>query len=117
MTKTHKATSQEQFLMHRKLTVQGLGERQWEELIQELNNNPGVDFAERKSGNQLHVTYDGTHYSTDELIELIGAHGGGLKPGWWTRRKLAGYRFTDENVRANAKHVPVCCSKMPPMKK
>jgi len=38
-------------------------------------------------------------------MELIKTHGGGLQAGWWTQRKLAWCRFTDDNVRANAKKV------------
>jgi len=117
MTEAHKATSHEPFLLRRKLTVQGLGESQWEDFIQELNHHPCVDFAEYKPGNRLFVTYDGSHWSTDELLDLIGLYGGRLASGWWTRRKLAWYRFTDDNVRANANHEPFCCSKIPPMKR
>jgi hypothetical protein len=117
MTKAYKATSQAQFLLRRKLAVQGLTEIQWRDFIQELNHHPCVDFAERKSENQLIVTFDATHWSTDVLIELVGSHGGHLKGGWWERRKLAGYRFSDENLRANANLDPFCCSKIPPMKK
>ncbi|WP_417567570.1 hypothetical protein [Marinobacter sp.] len=117
MTKAQKATNQGQFLLRRKLTVEGLGENQWDDFIQELNHHPCVDFAERKPGNRLHITYDGTHWYIDELVALIKAHGGRLKAGWWAGRKLAWYQFTDDNVRANAKHEPFCCSKIPPMKR
>lgn len=117
MTKAHKTTNQEQFLLRRKLTVEGLTEVQWEDFIQELNHHPCVDFAEGKPKGQLVVTFDGTHWSTDELVGLIEAHGGRLKGGWWQRRRLAWYQFMDDNVRANAKHEPFCCSKIPPMKK
>lgn len=117
MIHAHKATNKEQFLLRRKLTVEDLAENQWDALIQELNQNPCVDFAERKSDNQLIVTFDATHWSTDACIELVGAHGGHLKGGWWERRKISGYRFSDENIRANANLDPFCCSKIPPMKK
>ncbi len=117
MIKAHKASNQAQFLLRRKLTVEGLGKGQWGDLVDELNHHPCVDFAEQKPTNQLHVTYDGTHWSLDELLGLIKTHGGRLKAGWWTLRKLAWYRFTDDNVRANAKHDPFCCSKIPPMKR
>lgn len=117
MAKAHKPTSQAQFLLRRKLAVDGLTEVQWEDFIQELNHHPCVDFAEGKPEGRLAVTFDGTHWSTDELINLIEAQGGRIKDGWWQRRKIAGYRFTDDNVRANAKHEPFCCSKIPPMKK
>jgi hypothetical protein len=117
MVKAHKATSQAQFLLRRKLAVEGFTETQWEDFIQELNHHPSVDFAEGKPGGQLIVTFDGRHWSTDELIDLAKTRGGCLKGGWWQRQRLAWYRFTDENVRANAKHVPTCCSKPPSMKK
>lgn len=117
MTKAHKATSQESFLLRRKLMVEGLGESQWDDFIHELNHHPCVDFAEHKPDNHLQVTYDGSHWSIDELLELIRARGAWLKPGWWSSRKLAWHRFTDDNVRANARHEPFCCSKIPPMKR
>ncbi|EMP54694.1 hypothetical protein MSNKSG1_15332 [Marinobacter santoriniensis NKSG1] len=117
MAKAHKPTSQEAFLLKRKLKVDGLSESEWEDFIQELNQHPCIDFAELQWGDQLNVTYDGTHWSTDELLGLVQSHGGKLRDGWWTRRKLAWYRFTDDNVRANASHEPFCCSKIPPMKK
>ncbi|KXS54483.1 hypothetical protein [Marinobacter persicus] len=117
MTKAHKAANQEGFLLCRKLRVNGLDDNQWHDLIEKLNDHPCVDFAERKPKDLLEVTYDGTHWSTEELLDAIKAHGGWLTNSWWLRRKLAWYRFTDENVRANAKHKPFCCSKIPPMKK
>ncbi|GGY71160.1 hypothetical protein [Marinobacter zhanjiangensis] len=117
MTKAHKLINQDQFLLRRKLIVEGLDESQWDDFIHELNHHPCVDFAERKPNDQLQVTYDGTHWSMDELLAMIEVHGGRLEAGWWTRRKLAWYQFTDDNVRANAKHEPFCCSKIPPMKR
>ncbi|WP_461437705.1 hypothetical protein [Marinobacter nauticus] len=117
MTKAHKATNQEQFLLRRKVAIEGLEETRWEELIHDLNHHPCVDFAERKKNGLLQVAYDGSHWTVDELMEVIQDYGGRLKSGWWARRKLAWYRFTDDNVRANAKHEPFCCSKIPPMKK
>lgn len=117
MIKAHKATSQAQFLLRRKLNIEGFTANQWDELIQELNGHPHVDFAEGKAAGQLITTYDGTHWSTDQLVDLVESRGGRLKDGWWQHQRLAWYRFTDDNVRANAKHVPVCCSKPPPMKK
>jgi hypothetical protein len=117
MVKAHKATNQKQFLLRRKLKVEGLTDIQWEDFVEDLNHHPCVDFAESRPENQLIVTFDGSHWSTDDLIDLIDARGGRLKPGWWQRQKLAWYRFTDDNVRANVKHEPFCCSKIPPMKK
>jgi hypothetical protein len=117
MTTTRKASIQTPFLLRRKLIVEGLEESQWDDFLYDLNHHPCVDFAELKNTNQLWLAYDGSHWSVDELLALITSHGGRLKAGWWTRRKLAWYRFTDDNVRANAKHEPHCCSKIPPMKR
>jgi len=113
----HKSTNQAQCLLRRKLTVRGFTDSQWVDFVQELNHHPCVDFAERKPKDRLIVTFDATHWSTDVLVELVGTHGGHLKDGWWERRKLARYRFGDENTRANANLDPFCCSKIPPMKK
>ncbi|MEH6356523.1 MAG: hypothetical protein V7760_10930 [Marinobacter sp.] len=60
MTKAHKATNQAQFLLQRKLALEGLTEIQWNDFIDELNHHPCVDFAERKSGNYLIVTSEPT---------------------------------------------------------
>ena len=81
MTKAHKASNQEQFLLRRKLAVEGIEEGEWFDFIHELNHHPCVDFAERKANNQLQVTFDGTHWSTDQLLEAIEAHGGRLRGG------------------------------------
>ncbi|MDR9468022.1 hypothetical protein [Marinospirillum sp.] len=117
MTESHKGTIQKGFLLRRKLPIEGLDERQWKDFVQELNHLPYVDFAEHKPTNKLDVIYDGSHWSLDELLELLKDYGGYVKAGWWIRKKLSWYQFTDENVRANARHEPFCCSKIPPMKR
>lgn len=117
MTRVHKTSNQEGFLLRRTLAVEGWSDGLWAQVLHDLNHNPCVDFAERKPVNQLRVSFDGTHWSTDDLINFIHSNGGQLRGGWWQRRKLAWYRFTDENVRANASHEPFCCSKIPPSKK
>ena len=117
MTKAHKVTMQEAFLLQRTLPLKGLDEQQWEDLLQDLKHHPCVDLAQRRSNGQLRIAYDASHWSIDELQALVTVRGGQLKDGWWARRKLAWHRFTDDNVRANAQHQPHCCSKMPPMKR
>ncbi|WP_166268879.1 hypothetical protein [Marinobacter caseinilyticus] len=117
MTKARKATNQKQFLLRRRLTVEGLTESQWEDVVQQLNHHSCVDHAERKPGHRLLVSIDGSHFSTDRLMDLIRARGGHVTGGWWQRRKIAWYRFTDDNVRANANLEPFCCSRIPPVKK
>lgn len=117
MTKAHKTESHEGFLLSRKLKVDDLDSSDWQHLLDALNGHPCVDFARCRAKNRLEVIYDGSHWSTDELLTLISDHHGRIENTWWTRRKLAWYRFTDENVRANANHKPFCCSKIPPMKK
>lgn len=117
MAKVHKPSIEEAFLLRRVLPVEGLSEHQWEDLLQDLNHHPCVDMAERRPTSRLGIVYDGSHWSLDELLAMVTARGGRVKYGWWTRRKLAWYRFTDDNVRANARHQTHCCSKMPPMKR
>ena len=45
MTKAHKASNQEQFLLRRKLVVEGFEESEWSDFIHDLNHHPCVDFA------------------------------------------------------------------------
>ena len=42
MTKAHKASNQEQFLLRRKLAVEGIEEGEWFDFIHELNHHPCV---------------------------------------------------------------------------
>lgn len=117
MAKVHKASISGAFLQRRTLPLEGLPESAWDDLLEDLNHHPCVDHAERKSADRLQVAYDASHWSTDELLLFVAERGGRLKNSWWVRRKLAWYRFTDDNVRANAQHQPFCCSKIPPMKR
>lgn len=62
----------------------------------------------------LVLKYDASKLDIDQILEMLSATNITLKSGWWATRKLNHYRFINQNVRDNAKHVPVCCSKPPP---
>ena len=62
----------------------------------------------------LKLAYDGSKIDIDHILEILLADNITLTSGWWATRILNHYRFIDQNVRDNAKHVPVCCSKPPP---
>ena len=117
MTKVHKASNQSGFLVRRKLRLKGLSEEQWADFMSKLDHHPCVDYVERKSTEVISVTFDASHWSTDDFLAMLREFGGQLADGWWQKRKLAWYRATDDNVRANSILDPFCCSKIPPSKK
>ncbi|MFE8069987.1 hypothetical protein QQM79_02920 [Marinobacteraceae bacterium S3BR75-40.1] len=118
MTAAHKAGNNEGFLVRRHLRVQNLDESAMSELAETLLHNPSVDhLAFNADSGKVDVTYDASHWSVDRFIEAVQERGGDVTRNGWQRMKLGWYRFTDENVQANAKHEPFCCSKIPPMKR
>lgn len=118
MTTAHKAGNHEGFLVRRHLKVKDLNEAAFSALADELLHNPSVDYIEYSvTTGQFDVTYDASHWSVDRVIAAVQDKGGDVVHSGWQRMKLGWYRFTDENVQANAKHEPFCCSKIPPMKR
>ena len=62
----------------------------------------------------LVLKYDASKIDLDQILEMLSTFNITPKSGWWASRKLSHYRFINQNVRDNSKHVPVCCSKPPP---
>lgn len=62
----------------------------------------------------IKIAYDGRRVDIDQVIHTVDQHGLHRVTSWWQARKINQYRFVDQNVKDNAKHVPICCSKPPP---
>jgi hypothetical protein len=63
---------------------------------------------------RLWAVYDVRHTDYATVVQALEKAGFALDGGWWSRRRLAWYRFQDINIRDNASHRPACCSKPPP---
>jgi len=83
--------------------------------VAEIDQIFGMDeVALADEGTLIHLAYDASVVSIDDIEEILGRHGVEVGHGWWNHLKEGGYRFVDQNVKDNAAHVPSCCSKMPP---
>ena len=71
-----------------------------------------VSYNEKRK--VIKVAYDGSRTDIDQLLQIIDHCNVPRVSSWWQTRKLNQYRFVDQNVKDNAKHVHVCCSKPPP---
>ena len=103
------------YLVKRKIGYQRQGQLSLDPVIVKLDALLGmqqVTHLEKKC--TLVFSYDGSKLDIDQILEILVAANLTLKTGWWATRTLNHYRFIDQNVRDNAKHVPVCCSKPPP---
>ncbi len=105
------------FLVKRKLKLAGLKAEQLAELEGQLDNIIGVDQVQlQTTPMQMRVAYDASQTDMNTLLHVLAEAGVEPDSGWWTQFKLNWDRQIDENIKANAKHQPHCCSKPPPGK-
>lgn len=113
----HRPGVREEFLVKRQLKLQTLDEARADVIAEEVDGLTGVDSTElNASTGRLDIAYDATHLDLEQVYEILRKHDSGLERGWWNRFKDKWYRFTDQNIRDNARHIPNCCSKPPPGK-
>lgn len=112
--KTHRQGINPGFLTRHRLSLNGLNKANAAAIYAELDGLLQVDEVHvdlRRSS--ISVTYDASHHNIDEIIDVVVQHGASVKDSWWSRTRLGWQRQTDENIRANAKHEPFCCNKVP----
>lgn len=111
----HRAGVNEGALVRRRIRLSALRRESVGALHGAIDRLPGIDSVAIEEGHEpvLAVSYDASKRSLTELEGIVGEHGGRIAGDWWTRLKLRWYRFTDTNVRDNARHVPHCCNKPP----
>ena len=101
-------------LLVRRLRVVGLSEEKERSVAAELLGETGMDsVCWPDPGHLLEVAYDGAKRQLADVEATLARHGARLATDWRMRLKCSWYRFTEENVRANAQHVPHCCNKPP----
>lgn len=118
---THKPGIHDNYLVTRRLKLTGLDPAGVDALIVQLNALPTVDEASigmKGMRPVLKIVYDAS-VRTEPLTEIeqtLARCGVQLANDWWTRLKYRNYRVTDQNIYANARYEPSCCSKAPPGK-
>ncbi|HEY5717278.1 MAG TPA: hypothetical protein VIS52_02225 [Motiliproteus sp.] len=118
---THKPDIHDNYLVTKRLKLTGLDPAGVDALIVQLNALPTVDEASigmKGTRPVLKIVYDAS-VRTEPLTEIeqtLARCGVQLANDWWTRLKYRNYRVTDQNIYANARYEPSCCSKAPPGK-
>ena len=118
---THNPGIHANFLVTRRLQLKGLDNGGFDPLLAQLNALPEVDAASiRMTGNGalLEIRYDASTrpQPLDHIQQALASQGAELATEWWTRFKQRYYTVTDQNIYANARYEPSCCSKVPPGK-
>ncbi|TCK02345.1 heavy-metal-associated domain-containing protein [Marinobacterium mangrovicola] len=113
----HKPGVREAFLVQRHLLLESLDAGKAAAIAEEIEPLRGVDSVRLDPDSQrLDIAYDASVLQLDQIEAIVRSHGSDLDQGWWTRFKEGWYRYTDQNIKDNAKHEPFCCSKVPPRK-
>jgi hypothetical protein len=111
----HRLGVEEVNLVKRRLKVIEPNERAITIAVNEIDDIYGLDRVSFDSAShQLYVAYDASKICLDCIEEVLNEHQIRVDQGWWNQFKEDYYRFVDENVKANAKHVPFSCHKVPP---
>lgn len=113
----HRPGVHEAYLVKRHLKLEALDATRAAAIAQEIDQLVGVDsVALDGATRRLDVAYDASHLRIEQLEEIVRKHGSDLDHGWWTHFKEGWYRFTDQNVRDNARHEPWSHHKVQPKK-
>ena len=112
--KTHRPGVNAANLVIRHLKLESVDATRLREVEEELNALAGMDAVDIDADRgSIRLTYDATGVSLDAVEALLARHQLRLHHSRWTRFKYGYYRFIEQNVRDNAKHVHTCCHKPP----
>jgi hypothetical protein len=114
---SHRPGVREGFLVKRRLRLQPLDDPHARDAVAAVEALIGVDWTRWDPRKRvLTLAYDAANLQLDRILERLRERGGVLDEGWWSRFRLGWYRYSDQNVRDNAKLEPFCCDKVPPRK-
>ena len=98
------------FLLSRSLRFIGSESLDSELIVTRIEDMPGINTVSLdKDQLVLHLSYDASQLSINEIDEVIEKCGIRFSRDWWTRVKKNWYQFTDSNSRSNANHRSDCC--------
>lgn len=80
--------------------------------IDQIYGLDGVSYDEKT--HMLNLAYDASRVGIDCVENVLKNHQVEVSHDWWTHLKEGYYRFVDDNVKENEKHVPLSCHKNPP---
>lgn len=105
------------FRVKRHLILQQPAETIASTIVEQIRLQPGVAAVMfDPESRRLDIEYDASQLQIGEVREIVRDQGGEFERGWWANLRAHWYRFTDQNIRDNARHEPHCCNKAPPGK-
>lgn len=111
----HRFEVSESNLVSRHLKLQPTDKGIIEAAVADIGQLPGVDsIAYNEKKRMLNFSYDAAMICIDDIEEVLNKHAVEVGHSWWNRFKEGYYRFSDQNVKDNATHDPVCCNQIPP---
>jgi len=105
-----------QYLAHNKTSDEVLADKT--KMMLAVDQSFGVDKVSYDEQEQtLNVAYDASHFSVEQLEDILDSYNFSVAHDWWTKTKESYYKFTDQNIKDNSEHQPSCCHKPPAGKK
>jgi hypothetical protein len=115
MAKSNTLKPQGSWEMRRKLLLPTLAHGKKESLKEILEEMVGVcDFSIDADNKSLVILYDASKTNYETVTASLSDSGFVPLDSWWSRIKGGWYKFTDDNVRDNAKAPPPACCNKPP---
>jgi len=110
----HRPGVNEANLVTRNLRLSNVNVVNRHKLIDEIDQLTGIEGVSYKDEeNKIYLAYDASNLCLDDIEDVIRRHGTDIHDGWWTHAKQSFYKFVDQNIKDNAEHTPLCCSKPP----
>ncbi|PKG80812.1 hypothetical protein CXF85_22150 [Colwellia sp. 75C3] len=110
----HRVGVKEANLVIRNLRLTNVVDANRNALMEDIDHQFGIDEISYNSTDAcLYLAYDATNINLEGIEDIIKKHGADIHNDWWTHTKEQYYKFVDQNVKDNAKHVPWSCHKPP----
>lgn len=111
----HRVGVKEANLVTRNLRLSNVNDDNLDALMEEIDQLFGIDEASFNAEEKtIYLAYDATNIDLNGIEDVIKKHGADIHDDWWSHTKEEYYKFVDQNVKDNAKHIPWSCHKKPP---
>lgn len=106
----HKASVDKTYLVKRHLKLEGEGDIPWQQIEKYIDQLMGIDEVHLdKDRHTITVAYDASYKSLEDIENILEQHFIHTADDWWTQTKKSWYEYTDDNIKANVKHVAWSC--------
>jgi hypothetical protein len=113
MKSEHKPGVHEQYLVKRRLKLEGFTHDDAVALVRDIDQLRGIDRVSiDEKTKMLSVAYDASTASIGQIEEVLTRHDCDLSHTWWNRFKERWYEVKDQNIKDIASRDPWTCHKI-----